>query len=357
MGRVKGICYGNDAFPHPYNESNANSFQCTFSSDSTADYVVPLHGGNYANSVSLWCQAGTCRGDIGRMHSMGVELIRLYDWDPRNSHQSFLDHCQELGIGVLVSVSNYNLRPDQGLPHMNNAIPMLIQSFSQGSDYHPAVQGIVIGNEFNRAKEMSVANVASFTNAWASIEQQQFRGHRKVQIGHPVAFGVINNEYDCWYVWKQLIPQISAMNSRLFLAPQTYNPATDLFHNYQGTGRGYVDLTYDQFKLPLWFTEIGLDRTKPDHVNVVTAQLEGSINYSKQNPSKLIGCCMFQYADKVWAQGTTEGSVWNLYACWPGSHHGDLYAKGFYALGHGAQLQPRQAPAPGHVEYRYPREN
>ena len=88
MGRVKGICYGNDAFPHPYTPSNANSFQCTFGSDSTADYVAALHGVDYKNSVELWCQSGTCRNDIGNMHSMGVELIRLYDWDPRNSHQS-----------------------------------------------------------------------------------------------------------------------------------------------------------------------------------------------------------------------------------------------------------------------------
>ena len=28
----------------------------------------------------------------------------------------------------------------------------------------------------------------------------------------------------------------------------------------------------------------------------------------QQNPSKLIGCCMFSYADKAWMQGTSEGS-------------------------------------------------
>jgi hypothetical protein len=314
MGRVKGMCYGNDAFPHPYTPSNANSFQCTFGSDSTADYVAPLFGPSYTNSVKYWCQGAmqpppeSCRHDINNMYGMGVELIRLYDWDARNSHQTFLDACQHLGFGVLVSVSNYNLRPGEGLPNMNQAIPMLIRSFSKGGDYHPAIQGIVIGNEFNREDDISVENVATFTNTWASIEQQQFGGHRKVLIGHPVAFGLTNNQNDCWYIWQQLLPKISAMNSRLFLAPQTYNPAADLFHDYRGTGKGYVDLTYDQFKLPLWFTEIGLDRTKPNHVNVVTGQLEGCINYSKQNPSKSIGCCMFSYVDKVWAQGTTEGS-------------------------------------------------
>ena len=207
---------------------------------------------------------------------------------------------------------------------MSKAIPALIQSFSQGGDYHPAVRGIVIGNEFNRDKEISVANVATFTNAWASIEQQQFSGHRKIPIGHPVAFGLTNNQNDCWYAWQQLLPQISAMSSRLFLAPQTYNPAQDLFHNYRSTGKGYVDLTYDEFKLPIWFTEIGLNRLEPNHVNVVTGQLEGCIKYSKQNPKKLIGCCMFQYADKVWMQGKSEGSFGAWTHAGPGSDYGDI---------------------------------
>jgi hypothetical protein len=313
MGRVKGICYGNDAFPNPYTPSNANSFQCTFGSDPTASYVGALFGKDYGNSVQYWCQNEgmqglVCRFDIAWMHNMGVELVRLYDWDARNDHQSFLDQCQQHGLGVLVSISNYNLRPSEGLPNMDKAIPMFIRSFSKGHDYHPAVQGIVIGNEYNREADISVENVAAFTNRWASIEGAQFGGHRKVLIGHPVAFGLTNNENDCWYAWQQLLPRIKALNSRLFLAPQTYNPAADLFHNYRGTNKGYVDLTFDRFGLPIWFTEIGLDRTKPDHVNVVTGQLQGCINYSKQNPSKLIGCCMFQYADKVWMQGTTKGS-------------------------------------------------
>jgi hypothetical protein len=41
------------------------------------------------------------------------------------------------GLSVLVSVSNYNLRPSEGLPNMDQAIPMFIRSFSKGGDYHP----------------------------------------------------------------------------------------------------------------------------------------------------------------------------------------------------------------------------
>ena len=90
---------------------------------------------------------------------------------------------------------------------MDKAIPALIRSFSKGHDYHPAVQGIVIGNEYNREAEISTANVAAFTNRWASIEDEQFSGHRKILIGHPVAFGLTNNENDCWDAWHDFCPR------------------------------------------------------------------------------------------------------------------------------------------------------
>ena len=315
MGRVKGICYGNDSFPAPYNPSAANFTQVFFGSDNTADYMGPLFHRDYTNSVQFWCQnegfqaPPPCRWDNMRMYNMGVEVIRLYDWDPRNSHQSFLDGCAQDGLSVLVSVSNYFLQPGGGLPDMNKQIPALIQSFSKGADYHPAVQGIVMGNEFDLpGNGISVANCVAFTQAWASIEQQQFSSHRKVPIGHPVSFAMQNNRPPCWYAWDQLLPELApVLNSRLFLAPQTYNSADYLLQN-DGSGAGWVDRTYNQFNLPIWFTEIGQDRTKPNYLNVVMEQLSGCVNYAKQNPSKLIGSCMFSYADKVWMQGTSEGS-------------------------------------------------
>jgi hypothetical protein len=100
MGRVKGICYGNDAFPAPYNPSIANSTQVFFGSDNTADYIGSLFRSNYTNSVKPWCQStgpgeSSCRTDLPKMLNMGVEVIRLYDWDPRNPHESFLTGCHK----------------------------------------------------------------------------------------------------------------------------------------------------------------------------------------------------------------------------------------------------------------------
>ena len=108
------------------------------------------------------------------MYKMGVELIRLYDWDPRNGHQYFSIKCKNIGIGVLVSVSNYNLSPTKVCHVWKRQYRRLSGLFRTGTDYHPAVQGIVIGNEYNREDNISMANVAAFTNTWASIEGGQF---------------------------------------------------------------------------------------------------------------------------------------------------------------------------------------
>lgn len=313
MGRQKGICYGNDAFPAPYNPSTANQTLVFFGSDAAANYMAPLWAEYFKSSTGSACQTSVpnppptcpCRNDLNRMqYQLGVDLIRLYDWDPRNNHQNFLDDCLKRGIGVLVSVSNYFLQPGGGLPNMNQNIPALINSYSKGADYHPAIEGVVMGNEFDG---YSVANCIKFTQAWVTIEQQQFPGRRPLPIGHPVSFAMEQGRPPCWYKWDQLLPPLAALKSRLFLAPQTYNHADYLFQN-DGSGTGWVDRTYSQYQLPIWFTEIGQDRTKPNYVAIVIGQLEGCLSYIKQNPSKLIGACFFSYADKVWMQGSSEGS-------------------------------------------------
>jgi hypothetical protein len=59
---------------------------------------------------------------------MGVQVIRLYDWDPRNDHSGFLDMCLARGLRVLVGVSDYFLQSGQdgGFDKMEEHIPRLI---------------------------------------------------------------------------------------------------------------------------------------------------------------------------------------------------------------------------------------
>jgi hypothetical protein len=310
MAHFKGITYGNDAFPSPYQEATANSTQVFFGSDNACQHMAPLWGSGYQSGTGAACSdsAGSpCRYDLGRMQSMGVELVRLYDWDPRNPHEAFLDDCHRKGMGVLVSVSNYFLNPGGGFPDRNNQIPALINSYSQQGDYHPAVAGIIFGNEL---ANYGVDQLVGFTQSWVQIQQEQFPTYRPVPIGHPISFASGPSGMPCWDTWNALLPSLDAYKSRLFLAPQTYNEASYLFENAEGRGKGWVDQTYDKYKLPILFTEIGFNRiTRPnDYEMIVKDQLSGCINYNRQNPEKLIGACFFSYADKVWMQGHSEGS-------------------------------------------------
>jgi hypothetical protein len=242
------------------------------------------------------------------MKLMGVTLVRLYDWEPRNVHLNFLNYCHELGIKVLAPVSNYFLIRGQGFEMRETLIPALIRSYrnAAGTDYHPAISGIIMGNEPHIGNKFGVTEAVDFTQDWVRIEQQQFSGFSRPRIGHPVDFGLHGHEpYPQWEFWASLLGRLETtttrdLQNRLFLAPQPQNDASYLFDNAEGSGMGYVELTYGRFHKPLLFTELGHDRTKPNYLNVVDGQLNRSIAYGTQHPEQLLGICHFQFDDKVW---------------------------------------------------------
>ena len=313
----KGICYGNDSFPNPYNPSIANQTEVFFGSDNAADYIKPLWGGQFTPQPDPSASGGCggdgqvpCRDDLKKMQAMGVQVVKLYDWDPRNRHRGFLDECQKLGIGVLFSVSDYFIKPGGGLGQKDVLIPQLIQSISVpdsfGSDYHPAIVGLAMGNEFDGFNEQ---NLAEFTNAWVRHESTQH--NKRMKIGHPLAFAADNGKLPCWDRLDKLLPLLNAnVKIRLFLAPNSYNDAKYLFEDVGGpkAGRGWVDLTSEKYDLPIWFTEIGQNRRAQNYSDIVRGQLKACLSYSRAHPNKLIGACFFAFLDKVWVPGTTEGS-------------------------------------------------
>lgn len=312
MGLVRGMCY--EGFPAPYNPSMANSTCLFFGSDAASEPLKPLWGLNYKTSKNSTCgpEWGSPGGrdDVGAMKHMGVELIRLYDWEPRNKHLQFLDHCANLHISVLAPVSNHFLNPGQGLPNRATLIPALIRSFSNaaGTDYHPAIAAVIIGNEL---AGYGAEQCSTFTQDWASIEQAQFPGYRPLRFGHPVQFNPFGARFPCFGFWDKLLPPLRANPAtaqRLLLAPQTYNDADYLFENAEGSGRGWVDQAWQAYGPPVLFTEIGYDRMKPSFGDVVSGQLNGVRGYAAKHPERLVGGCFFQFADKVWMGGTSEGS-------------------------------------------------
>jgi hypothetical protein len=65
--------------------------------------MAPLWGIEYRSSKGSACGgAGSspCRHDLQTLLGMGVSLIRLYDWEPRNHHLNFLNYCDKLGLKV-----------------------------------------------------------------------------------------------------------------------------------------------------------------------------------------------------------------------------------------------------------------
>ena len=326
----KGMCYS--AFPAPYDPSTANSTCIFFGSDVAYNPMEPLWGMGYVSAGGMRFSG---RDDLRTMRTMGVNLVRLYDWEPRNLHLNFLNYCDQLGIKVLAPVSNYFLIRGQGFENRQTLIPNLIRSYrnAAGTDYHPAIAGIIMGNEPHIGNKFSVIEAVEFTKDWVRIEQEQFSSFRTPPIGHPVDFGKYGNDrFPQWGFWTSLLRGLEGtttrdLQNRLFLAPQPQNDATYLFDNAEGSGMGYVEQTYRQFQKPLLFTELGQSRTicvpdppnpcilqpNPNVLNIVEGQLTRSIAYGAQHPEQLKGICHFQFDDKVWLCPTggicqTEGS-------------------------------------------------
>jgi hypothetical protein len=311
-GYLTGMCYGGGAFPSPYTPSNANTLCVTFGSDNEYAATKPLWGPTYTPDGGTQV---TGRNDLQVMQGMGVNLVRLYDWEPRNDHLGFLDAANALGIKVLMSVSDYFLKDGNnnangGYDARAQDIPALIKSLanSGGNDYHPAIWGILIGNEPRIGNKYPDDHVVTFTKDWVAAEGTAgFTS--KPMIGAAVDFGTYGLTNPAWVYFNEFVPTLQPLlGSRMILAPNTTNPAGDLFTNFAGQGKGWVQLTYEKYSVPILFTEISVNRLQADYQNTITGQLTGAVTYANKNPGQLLGTCFFEFADKVWVPGTTEGS-------------------------------------------------
>ncbi len=340
----KGTAY--QAFGKGYDPSTANTHVIYFGSDIARKEVASLWGTQSYLSQSC---APYCRDDLKTLTGMGINLIRLYDWDPRNDHSQFLDYAHKLGIKVLVPISNW-------LPRNPSAwdaqVPLYFKfgnyGNSAGSYWHPAVAGVIISNELDNddaAYSQAIGLVARFLQ---EADKQGFS--TSVPVGIPVTFVPRGAPYapggqnmPGWNQFSRLLtdPRNAPYRDRLMLCPNTYNSKDYLFANAESTGQGWVQLTYQQFGTPILFTEIGYSRVKSDYTpDYIKDQLEGVLTYQKAHPEQILGACHFQFSDKVWKQGgnDTEGAfgaythgailkqiqtVQDDFSYWPGDPAGD----------------------------------
>lgn len=113
----------------------------------------------------------------------------------------------------------------------------------------------------------------------------------------------------CWNQFDRLLnnPQTKPFKNQLMLCANTYNGADYLYKNAEATQQGWVPLTYNQFNTPILFTEIGRSRMNGGS-NFIYNQLTSTIKYQTKHPEQILGPCLFMFSDKVWKEGTSEGS-------------------------------------------------
>lgn len=142
----KGTAY--QAFGHGYNPSEANDTYIYFGSDIARKEAGSLWGKQSYLSQSC---GSDCRDDLKTIKAMGINLIRLYDWDTRNNHRQFLDYANSLNIKVVVPLSNWISTQGSAIWNRDVGAYFSNRNFGNqaGTDWHPAIAGVIISNELD----------------------------------------------------------------------------------------------------------------------------------------------------------------------------------------------------------------
>ncbi|CAE7765965.1 unnamed protein product, partial [Symbiodinium pilosum] len=110
----------------------------------------------------FWGNPG--RQDLDVIRSLNVDALRLYGNDPRLNHVPFLNRAYELGLGVVVAISDYPYTQDPtgkcaaDLPYdcfkevRSQYSDMLRNGFATKSAdgrmyYHPSIKAVILINE------------------------------------------------------------------------------------------------------------------------------------------------------------------------------------------------------------------
>lgn len=303
----KGTAY--QAFGQGYDPSTANISWLYFGSDAARKQMGSLWGTQ--SFLHLSCQPH-CRNDLQTMKDMGINLVRVYDWDQRNDHSQFLDYAHSLGIKVIVPISNY--LPGQPPETWRNAIlgipdlPGFLQAGNfankDGSDWHPAIAGVTISNEADMGGDKPpYPSVLALTAQFLEIANQK-NFSKEVRVGVPVSFAHrAGAELPAWDVLDQFVAALAPYRDQLMLNPNTYNPGPYLF-----APGGWMDRTFDRYGIPVLFTELGrsrveLGRDAHEAQNLlVQGQLEQGLAYQQAHPDRLLGLIHFMFDNKIWMQ-------------------------------------------------------
>jgi hypothetical protein len=109
----------------------------------------PPYGDYYtANYSALWAR------DLPLLRAMGANVIRIYGWDASADHSAFLDACHNGGDQPIFVLVNRWIDPATNWSNTTavNAIRTEFLTLEANLNNHPAVLGLILGNEANNAK-------------------------------------------------------------------------------------------------------------------------------------------------------------------------------------------------------------
>jgi hypothetical protein len=301
----RGVAYS--PIPSKFNSAPTGAF---FDSDITAE-----------NFQALWGSKNGCgRNDLEAMAAAGINLVRLYDYNYQrgsakwttagNGHIAFLDKAQALGIKVIIPISNYNFRRDDGKgnrpwDNIDLTVTQIVNSLKKNGSIHPAVHSLSIGNELDLGQD-GVSPDALIQDAVrvAGILHGLAPDH---YMTVPLSNGNEKKYYE--QLRQQLPPDL--YKNRFYNSVQTFKreQGADLENN--------ILRAYDNLKLgvPLVITELGTNNLEAvkigaDKVDLVVGQARAVRNYMNANPdSQVKGFAIFQWQNANWKRNGLDQPV------------------------------------------------
>ena len=228
--------------------------------------------------------------DLVRLREMGANTIRVYGWSTTANHDDFLDKCWNGGVDPIRVLVNRWINPatDWSSPTAVNAIAAEFTAIDSRLGDHPAVLGIILGNEAN--VQNGNGDKASFWEAMNTIAGavKAATPSRRVSVAITDA-----------------VPQVAARDALMtnldFWSIQVY----------RGLSFGLFFAQYEAAsEKPLIVTEWGMDAYDakagapyPDNGAFVGQVVGGLWLELAANHAVVAGGCVFEYNDEWWKSG------------------------------------------------------
>lgn len=123
---IKGVCYN----PTPIGDNGSRA--------PNGDYYTSAYS-------AIWDR------DLPKLRAMGANVIRIYGWAPTADHTAFLNRCYNNGDHPIYVLVNYWVDPTTDWANATSlrALKTNFTNIESRLGNHPAVLGLIIGNEVN----------------------------------------------------------------------------------------------------------------------------------------------------------------------------------------------------------------